>query len=215
MNPNYNSSDELNSTEQLEQQLKRLKPSPVGFDAEAILTSSGMQDQVALLDRSSKRRERSARWLAISSAFTCGAVVGALLACLVLIHVSASEPVTTNKLNQQAPQESIKIVQDAPRQDVNEIPHEDSQWSRSEWYFSAQLFENRIPHSTSRDPLMAGNFIRRSGAIDTRIDQPAIEEKKQMVSLPQSNQHNSKRKMPFRSIDREQLLDELFGDSRL
>lgn len=214
MKPEYHPPDDTTAADQpsaIEQRLKQLQPRPAAFDAQTVLTQAReTEPPVALPPR--VRNGRSARWMAISTAFVAGTAAGVLLTCLVLLRGGAGKETATGDGRQEPPVSNAAAGKGDIARDKRETvaPPVDSQWSRGEYLVSAQLREmSGTPASGT--PLMAGDYVLHWTSLDSRAGNDTAGDPAAPTDSPGFNGSPSGNANPTRSLDREQLLRELLG----
>ena len=216
-----------------ERRLRQLRPRSVQFDAETILRAARETEQQATLSDQGVRARggRSTRWLTIGASWSCGAIAGMLLTCLVLLPRDMDR-------QQRAPAGETRSEHDAPGSQVagslverknreesgetaNRAPRDPSRpaaplWTRDEYRVSSQLLLMHGTGATSETPLMAGNYVRLHATSARRHVERGPHVEKVVIGEPETRTGSDTRSLeeatrPALSIKPAPLLRELLG----
>lgn len=210
----------------IERRLKALQPRPTTIDVQGVMVAAERLDTQA--DPSSGdgaaavgfRPARNApipqfKTIAVSS--LCGAVTGALLACVALLPVR-EPPLTTFSPEQQQPNTSLGAAGQTAALDslatmVDRAGAKQPRWSPSEWYITARMARMLGPLTTDERTLSAETLPNPAslnpGPADRNVGDAAVSR-----STASSNQTPEKVSRPNldRALDRSELLRQLLGD---
>ncbi len=236
-NPSRDESVEINLTqpEQIERQLRQLKPRTANVDVQAIVRSASEADSSVVSTgsigrsdraiRSNAFRSSTVRWTTVIGAWACGVVAGVLVTLVLLrqgttptTHVEKPRPPVENGPSSIAVDEAVPSPGEVEEPDGNAHPATAPRPPRTELLAAARLRQFYDPLAdpyAARTPLRAGDYMRHRAATDSAEFRSRINDsRKQWEDSSNPDGFTPWEDLPHApdvSIDRDRLLRELLG----